>query len=48
MNKIKILISYFIDYVESIAADKVTKKIKNGTMKVHNSDEVYKELGIKI
>ncbi|MEA1955523.1 MAG: hypothetical protein U9N02_03410 [Campylobacterota bacterium] len=41
-------LDFYFDYTDSIVADKVTKEIKSGDMKVHNSEDVYKELGIEL
>jgi predicted DNA-binding protein len=39
--------SYF-DYTDAIVADKITQEIKNGKMRVMDSEDVYKKLGIEI
>ena len=39
-------LDFYFDYTDSIVADKVTKEISSGDMKVYSSKDVYKELGI--
>jgi len=41
-------LDFYFDYTDAIVADKVTKDINSGDMKVYDSEEVYKELGIKL
>jgi predicted DNA-binding protein len=41
-------LDFYFDYTDGIIADKITEEIKNGKMKVHNSDEVYNKLGIEL
>jgi len=41
-------LDFYFDYTDSVVADSVTKAVEEGKMKVYNSDEVYKELGIEI
>ena len=41
-------LDFYFDYTDSVVADKVTKDIKSGDMKVHDAVDVYKELGIEI
>ncbi|MEA1920892.1 MAG: hypothetical protein U9N52_13710 [Campylobacterota bacterium] len=41
-------LDFYFDYTDTIVADSVTKEIKEGTMKVYDSDEAYKELGIDL
>jgi len=41
-------LDFYFDYTDTVVADKITKEIKSGEMKVYDSDEVYKELGIEI
>jgi len=45
---IETALDFYFDYTDGIVADKITEEIKNGTMKVHNSEDVYKELGIEL
>jgi len=41
-------LDFYFDYTDTVVADKVTKEIKSGDMKVYDSEEVYKELGIEL
>lgn len=41
-------LDFYFDYTDGIVADKITKEIKDGKMKVYDSKEVYKELGIEV
>ncbi|MEA1893459.1 MAG: hypothetical protein U9N33_12230 [Campylobacterota bacterium] len=41
-------LDFYFDYTDSVVADSVTRDIKADKMKVYDSDEVYKELGIEI
>lgn len=41
-------LDFYFDYTDTLVADSVTREIKDGTMKVYDSEEVYKELGIEI
>lgn len=41
-------LDFYFDYTDSVVADSVSREIKNGTMKVYDSSEVYEELGIEI
>ncbi len=41
-------LDFYFDYTDTIVADNITKEIKSGSMKVHKSEDVYKELGIEI
>ena len=41
-------LDFYFDYTDGIVADKITQQIKDGTIKVFNSEDVYKELGIDI
>lgn len=41
-------LDFYFDYTDGIVADKITEEIKNGKMKVRDSDEVYNELGIDL
>lgn len=40
-------LDFYFDYTDTVVADKITKEIKSGDMKVYDSEEVYKELGIE-
>lgn len=41
-------LDFYFDYTDGIVADKITEEIKNGKMKVYDSDEVYDKLGIDL
>jgi len=41
-------LNFYFDYTDGIVADKITQDIKDGNMKVYDSKEVYKKLGIEI
>ena len=41
-------LDFYFDYTDTIVADKITKEIKSGDMKVLDSEDVYKELGVEI
>lgn len=41
-------LDFYFDYTDGIVADKITEEIENGTMQVHDSEDVYKELGIEL
>jgi len=41
-------LDFYFDYTDTLVADSVVKDIKDGKMKVYDSNEVYKELGIEI
>lgn len=41
-------LDFYFDYTDTVVADKITKEIKSGEMKVYDSKEVYKELGIEL
>jgi len=41
-------LDFYFDYTDSLIADKITQDIKDGNMKVHNAEDVYKELGIEL
>ncbi|MBN2783061.1 MAG: hypothetical protein JXQ66_07465 [Campylobacterales bacterium] len=41
-------LDFYFDYTDTVVADKVTKDIKSGDMKVFDADDVYKELGIEL
>lgn len=40
-------LDFYFDYTDGVVADQITREIKEGKMKVYESDEVYKELGIE-
>ena len=41
-------LDFYFDYTDGIVADKITEEIKNGKMKVLDSNEVYDKLGIDL
>ncbi|MBC8237328.1 MAG: hypothetical protein H8E76_03770 [Helicobacteraceae bacterium] len=41
-------LDFYFDYTDSVVADSVIKEIKNGSMEVYSSENVYAELGIEI
>ncbi len=41
-------LDFYFDYTDTVVADKITKEIKSGNMKVLDAKDVYKELGIEI
>ncbi len=41
-------LDFYFDYTDGIVADKISAEIESGKMKVHESEDVYKELGIEI
>jgi len=41
-------LDFYFDYTDTVVADKITKEINSGDMKVYDSEEVYKELGIEL
>ena len=41
-------LDFYFDYTDGIIADKITDEIKDGKIKVHDSDDVYKDLGIDL
>lgn len=41
-------LDFYFDYTDGIVADKITKEIHEGKMKVYDSNEVYEELGIEL
>ena len=41
-------LDFYFDHTDSVVADSVTREIEAGTMQVHKSEDVYKELGIEI
>ena len=40
-------LDFYFDYTDGVVADKISAEIEAGTMKVHRSEDVYKELGIE-
>jgi len=41
-------LDFYFDYTDVVVADKVTKDIKSGKMKVYDAKDVYEALGIEI
>jgi len=41
-------LDFYFDYTDGVVADRVSAQIESGEMKVHNSEDVYKELGIEL
>jgi len=41
-------LDFYFDYTDILVADNITKDIEAGKMKVYESAEVYKELGIEV
>ena len=41
-------LDFYFDYTDGVVADKITSEIKEGKMKVYNSEDVYKELDIQL
>jgi len=41
-------LDFYFDYTDSVVADKVTREIQSGKMKIHDAKDVYEELGIEI
>lgn len=41
-------LNFYFDHTDSVVADSVTKAIKDGNMKVFDSEDVYEELGIEL
>ncbi len=41
-------LDFYFDYTDGIVADSISKEIADGKMKVYDSKDVYKELGIEL
>ena len=41
-------LDFYFDYTDGIVADNITKEIRSGKMKTHDSKDVYKKLGIDL
>lgn len=41
-------LDFYFDYTDTLVADSVTKEINSGAMKLHDAEDVYKELGIEL
>jgi len=45
---IETALDFYFDYTDSVVADKITREINSNEMKVYDSKDVYKELGIEL
>ncbi|MDF1877541.1 ribbon-helix-helix protein, CopG family [Sulfurimonas sp. SAG-AH-194-L11] len=41
-------LDFYFDHTDSIVADQVSSQIASGKMALHESEDVYKELGIEL
>jgi len=41
-------LDFYFDYTDGIIADQIADEIKSGRMQVHDSEDVYRELGIEL
>ena len=41
-------VNFYLDYIDGLIADKISKEVKKGNIKVKDADEVFKELGIDV
>ncbi len=41
-------LDFYLDYIDGMIAEKVSKGIKEGKIKVKEADEVFKRLGIDV
>lgn len=41
-------LDFYFDYTDGIVADKITEAIKSGSIKVHDSEDVYRDLDIEL
>ena len=41
-------LDFYLDYIDGMIADKVSRGIKEGKIKVKDADEVFKRLGINV
>lgn len=41
-------LDFYFDHTDTVVADSVVKEIQAGSMQVHTSEDIYKELGIEI
>lgn len=41
-------LDFYFDYTDGIVADKITEDIKSDKTELHDSEVVYKELGIEL
>ena len=40
-------LDFYFDHTDSITAQKISDDVKSGKEKVHNADDVFKELGLE-
>jgi len=40
-------LDFYFDYTDSLVEDKITQDIRSGKMKIYDSKDVYKELGMQ-
>ncbi len=40
-------LDFYFDHTDAILAEKISNEIREGKVKVHDADEVFKELGIE-
>ncbi len=40
-------LDFYFDHTDAILAEKISNEIREGKIKVHDADEVFKELGIE-
>ena len=41
-------LDFYLDYIDGIIAERVSKEIKEGKIKVNEADKVFKKLGINV
>ena len=41
-------LDFYFDYLDLTVAEKISKEIEEGKMKVYDAEEVFKELGIDV
>jgi len=41
-------LDFYFDHTDSVVADNVLKELQAGKMQLHDSEDVYRELGIEI
>ncbi|WP_457602551.1 ribbon-helix-helix domain-containing protein [Nitratifractor sp.] len=40
-------LDFYFDHTDAILAEKISNEIREGKVKVHDADEVFKELGVE-
>ncbi len=40
-------LDFYFDHTDAVLAEKISNEIREGKIKVHDADEVFKELGIE-